>query len=162
MKLEKLELSKDFEDFIRLLNRFKVRYLIIGGYSVAFHGYPRYTKDIDLLIAVAPDNAKKMTQAIKEFGFDSLELEDKDFLEEGIIIQLGMEPNRIDIICGIEGFQFDHFFETREIFLNNDLQLNFVNKEGLTLTKKLAGRTKDLADLEELGLIEKKSWQEKL
>ncbi len=154
MKLKKLELSKDFEDFIRLLNKYEVRYLIVGGYSVAFHGYPRYTRDIDLLIAVATDNAKKMVRVVDEFGFASLNLKEKDFLDEEMIIQIGMEPNRVDIICGIEGFQFDEYYERREVFLNNNLVLPFVNKEGLKLLKKLAGRTKDLADLEELGLID--------
>ncbi|MBT4090807.1 MAG: hypothetical protein HN580_08785 [Deltaproteobacteria bacterium] len=154
MKLKKLELSKDFEDFIRLLNQHRVRYLIVGGYSVAFHGYPRYTKDIDLLIAVAPDNAKRMVRVINEFGFASLNLQEKDFLEKEMIIQIGMEPNRVDIICGIRGFQFDEYYERREEFLNGDLVLNFVDKAGLKLLKELAGRTKDLADLEELRLID--------
>lgn len=153
MKFERLALSKDFEDFIRLLNRHQVKYLIVGGYSVAFHGYPRYTKDIDLLIAVDSANAKKMVQVINDFGFASLNLQETDFLEEEMIIQIGMEPNRVDIICGVSDFPFDKYFEKRHEFSNGDLLLNFVDKEGLTLLKKLAGRTKDLADLEELGLI---------
>ncbi len=154
MSLKELNFSKDFKDFVRLLNRNDVRYLIIGGYSVAFHGYPRYTKDIDLLIAVAEDNAKKLVQVINEFGFASLQLKEEDFLEEGMIIQLGMEPNRIDIICGIKGFHFDFFYEKREEFQNGDLVLKFIDVEGLKLTKKLAGRRRDLADLEELGLLD--------
>ncbi|MBU2509860.1 hypothetical protein KJ966_00905 [bacterium] len=151
MKLEKFELSRDFEDFIRLLNHHKVRFLIVGGYSVAFHGYPRYTKDIDLLIAVDSENAQKMVQVINDFGFASLGLKEDDFLETEMIIQIGMEPNRVDILCGITGFQFNDYYEKREEFVNNDLTLPFVNKEGLTQLKMLAGRTKDLADLEELG-----------
>lgn len=159
MKFEKLELNKDFEDFIRLLNQHEVEYLIVGGYSVAFHGYPRYTKDIDLLIAVAEENAEKMVNVINAFGFASLQLKRDDFLETGIIIQIGMEPNRVDIICGIEGFQFDLYYNNRITFSNGDLKLNFINKEGLKTTKILAGRTKDFADLEELGLIERKRWK---
>ncbi|MBT4266618.1 MAG: hypothetical protein HOD85_20660 [Deltaproteobacteria bacterium] len=153
MKFEKLELSKDFEDFIRFLNQHEVKYLIVGGYSVAFHGYPRYTRDIDLLIAVDPENAAKMVRVIENFGFASLQLQDSDFLEQEMIIQIGMEPNRVDIICGVEGFPFEKYYEKRQEFLNGDLVLNFVDKEGLVILKKLAGRTKDMADLEELGLL---------
>ncbi len=153
MKFEKLELSKDFEDFIRFLNQHAVKYLIVGGYSVAFHGYPRYTRDIDLLIAVDLENAKKMMKVITDFGFASLQLQESDFLEKEMIIQIGMEPNRVDIICGVDGFPFEKYYEKRQEFLNDDLLLNFVDKEGLILLKKLAGRTKDLADLEELGLM---------
>lgn len=154
MKLEKFELSKDFEDFIRLLNQHEVKYLIVGGYSVAFHGYPRYTKNIDLLIAVDPENAKRMVQVIQDFGFASLDLTESDFLEQEMIIQIGMEPNRVDIICWITGFQFNDYYEKREEFVNNDLVLPFVDKKGLACLKNLAGRTKDLADLEELGLLD--------
>jgi hypothetical protein len=75
-----------------------VRYLIIGGYAVAYHGFPRYTKDIDIWIWVDPGNAEKVVKTLQEFGFGSLGLENEDFLEKGTVIQLGHAPNRIDLI----------------------------------------------------------------
>ena len=91
-------LSPDFRDFLDILNRLGVRYLVAGGYAMAFHGRPRYTKDIDLWVDHSPDNALRIAQAIADFGFGALKLTQEDFLEAETIVQLGREPNRIDIL----------------------------------------------------------------
>jgi hypothetical protein len=86
-------LNPDFKEFFQLLNENNVQYLIIGGYAVAYHGYPRYTKDIDVWVWIDPDNAKNIVKALTDFGFGSLALMDSDFLEAETIIQLGYAPN---------------------------------------------------------------------
>ncbi|MEN8216920.1 MAG: hypothetical protein ABFS56_11230 [Pseudomonadota bacterium] len=96
-------LSQDFREFIELLNYNQVRYLVVGGYAVAFHGHPRYTKDIDIWIWVSKNNAKKVLKTLDEFGFSSLGLKEEDFLEPGYVIQLGYPPNRIDILTQVTG-----------------------------------------------------------
>ncbi len=91
-------LNQDFKEFIQLLNDNQVRYLVVGGYAVALHGHPRYTKDIDVWIELAQENASHIIKALEQFGFASLGLKENDFLVEDQIIQLGYLPNRIDII----------------------------------------------------------------
>jgi hypothetical protein len=99
-------LNKDFREFIALLNESDVRYLVVGGYAVAFHGHPRYTKDLDVWVEVSNENAEKLSLVLKDFGFVSVGLETVDFLEPDSFVQLGYPPNRIDIIMGCEGLTF--------------------------------------------------------
>ncbi len=95
-------ISQDFKEFIVLLNTHNVRYLVIGGYAVAFHGHPRYTKDIDIWIDRTPDNAGQLIHVLENFGFSSLELTTKDFLTPGYTIQRGFPPNRTDLITSLK------------------------------------------------------------
>ena len=106
-------LSKDFKEFIELLNEHSVRYLVVGGYAVAFHGHPRYTKDLDVWIELSPDNAARILKALKKFGFGSLDLKADDFLESDQIIQLGYPPNRIDILTTLKDLQFEDCYKLR-------------------------------------------------
>jgi hypothetical protein len=143
-------LTPDFKEFIRLLNKNDVRYLVIGGYAVALHGYPRYTKDLDIWIDRNPKNAEKIMLALEEFGFGSLDLKATDFLEPNQIIQLGYPPNRIDIITSASGIEFEACFESKLVLKINDLEILFIDLENLKKVKKSTGRLQDLADLEKL------------
>ena len=98
-------LSKDFKEFIELLNENKVRYLVVGGYAVAFHGHPRYTKDLDVWIELSPDNADKILNALKEFGFGSLGLKPDDFLEERSDNSIGLSSQSYRYLDDIKGFE---------------------------------------------------------
>src|SRR5690606_14700535 len=108
-----MELDKDFKEFIELLNEHKVKYLIIGGYAVNFHGYPRYTKDIDLWLWMSEPNIEKLIKAIKDFGFGSQNLEIEDFMTPENVIQLGYEPYRIDLLMDVDGVSFEDCYERR-------------------------------------------------
>ena len=143
-------LNPDFKEFFQLLNDNDVRYLIIGGYAVAYHGYPRYTKDIDVWIWVNTENAERLVKTLKDFGFESLGLETRDFLETDTIVQLGYAPNRIDLIMGVPGVEFEECFSTREEEEIEGIKLNFINLENLKKSKKASGRLQDLADIENL------------
>ena len=99
-------LSRDFREFIESLNANSVRYLVVGGYAVALHGYPRYTKDLDVWIEPTAQNAQNVLNALTAFGFDSLDISTGDFLEENTIIQLGYPPNRIDLMTTLSGLKF--------------------------------------------------------
>lgn len=94
-------LNPDFKEFVALLNAHEVRFLVVGGYAVAFHGHPRYTKDLD--VWVEPENARRLMRALEAFGFGSVGLEAQDFLEPDYIVQLGYPPNRIDLITSLKG-----------------------------------------------------------
>ncbi len=99
-------LNQDFKEFIQSLNDNQVRYLVIGGYAVALHGYPRYTKDIDIWIEMSPENATRMLHALEQFGFASLDLQPQDFMTPDQVIQLGYPPSRIDLLTTPDGVDF--------------------------------------------------------
>ena len=143
-------LNQDFKEFIQSLNDNQVRYLVIGGYAVALHGHPRYTKDLDVWIAMNPDNAAKMVKALEQFGFGSLGLKAEDFLVPDQIIQLGYAPNRIDLLTTLEGVEFENCYASRVEVEIDEIKANFIGLENLKRNKKATGRHQDLADLENL------------
>lgn len=146
-------INPDFKEFIQLLNENKVDYLIIGGYALAFHGYPRFTQDIDFWVWADAENAKRITKVLDEFGFTSLEINEYDFLDEDSMIQLGFPPNRIDIINQIDGVNFLEAFSEKEIFEDGEIRINFIGLDQLIQNKKASGRLKDLADVQTLEEI---------
>jgi hypothetical protein len=143
-------LNPDFKEFIQSLNDNHVRYLVVGGYAVAFHGHPRYTKDMDVWIDRHPENAAKMVKALEQFGFGSLGLKAEDFLVPDQIIQLGYAPNRIDILTTLEGVEFESCYASRVEVEIDEVKVNFIDMENLKKNKKASGRLQDLADLEKL------------
>ena len=145
-----IELPRDFKEFLQLLNEKKVRYLLIGGYAVGYHGYPRATNDIDIWIAVEKDNAQIVVSSLKEFGFDLPEITPGIFLEKDKIIRMGNPPMRIEISTGISGVDFDECHNSRIIAVVEEIEINIIDLEHLKINKKAAGRFKDLADLENL------------
>ncbi len=121
--------NQDFKEFIQFLNDNYVRYLVVGGYAVALHGHPRYTKDIDIWIEISPENATNLLNALEQFGFGSLGLQLEDFLSQGQIIQLGYPPNRIDLLTSIDGVNFADCYPSRlEINIDNMI-VCFIDRE---------------------------------
>jgi hypothetical protein len=146
-----IKLQKDLREFIELLNSHEVRYLIVGGHAVAFHGYPRMTGDIDFFLEVSEENARKLVAVLAQFGFAGLGLTAKDFLEPGAIIQLGYPPHRIDLVTSISGVTFAQAWEHRVYGQVEGLAMVFVDKPTLLANKAASGRPKDLADLDALS-----------
>ena len=144
-------LSRDFREFIASLNENGVKYLVVGGYAVALHGYPRYTKDLDIWIKRSEDNAGRIIQALEDFGFGSLSLYPSDFLARDQIIQLGYPPNRIDILTTLKDLEFDECYESRVQIEIQGVELFFVDIENLKRNKRATGRSQDLADAENLS-----------
>lgn len=143
-------LNPDFKEFIRLLNDNDVRYLVVGGYAVALHGYPRYTKDIDIWVWLDEGNADRIIKVLEQFGFGSLQLDVQDFLVPNQIIQLGYPPARIDLITSLPGVSFEECYALRVLVPIDDIVVNFIDLEDLKKNKKASGRLQDLADLENL------------
>lgn len=123
---------------------------MVGGYAVAFHGYPRYTKDLDLWISTDIENAKGMLKVLNDFGFSSLKITEDDFIKMNRIIQLGYPPNRIDIITSADGLEFQECYKARIQAEIENLKVNFIDLNNLKKNKKTTGRHQDLADLENL------------
>ena len=143
-------LNQDYKEFIQSLNCNHVRYLVIGGYAVALHGYPRYTKDIDVWLEISPENAVKIVKALEQFGFGSLGLQANDFLVPDQIIQLGYPPNRIDLLTTPAGIDFENCYASRVQVVIDNITVNFIDLDNLKKNKKATGRLQDLADLENL------------
>jgi len=145
-----IELPFDFKEFLKLLNEKEVRYLLIGGYAVGYHGYPRATNDMDIWIALHPKNAERVVKVLREFGFNLPELEPALFLKENSIIRMGIPPMRLEISTGISGVEFEECYESRIVDTIDGMQVNIIDLQHLKINKKAAGRLKDLADLENL------------
>lgn len=145
-------LSKDFKEFFVLLNAHRVEYLVIGGYAMAAHGLPRYTKDIDVWVHTNPDNAKNIMDTLAEFGFSSLKLKLDDFTKNNQVIQLGYPPNRIDLITGISGADFTAMHKRKQIVTMDGVDICFIGKDDLITLKTLSGRKQDVADVEQLNM----------
>jgi hypothetical protein len=143
--------EKDYEEFLRLLNKHNVRYCIIGAFALAFHARPRYTKDMGILVEATADNAKRLLMALGEFGFGSLNLSVDDFLTKGNIVQLGYEPVRIDIITSIKGLEFADIWKSRIQGPYGKQTVSYIDRQNLIRSKKLSNRPQDKADLELLS-----------
>lgn len=143
-------LNKDFLEFIALLEREGVEYLVVGGYAVAVHGFPRYTGDIDFFVAVSFENAERLVRVFDAFGFGDLGLEEKDFTEEDFVVEIGREPRKIQVLTGIDGVSFEDCRANRLIVEVEGLRIPFIGKEDLIRNKAASGRPKDRLDLIEL------------
>jgi predicted nucleotidyltransferase len=143
-------LPPDFKEFLNLLKLKNIRYLLIGGYAVAYHGYPRTTNDMDIWIAIEPETAEKMVEALKEFGFDIPELSKELFLKENNIIRMGIAPIRIEILTTISGVKFEDCFHQRIVDDIDGIEVDIIGLEQLKINKKASGRHKDLDDFENL------------
>ncbi len=145
-----LRLPLDFKEFLSLLNAKKVEYLLIGGYAVGYHGYPRATNDMDVWVGTSPENAERIVAALREFGFDTPELSASLFLKEGSIIRMGIPPMRIEVITGISGVRFDECYAARVVDTVEGVLVNIISLNHLMKNKRASGRYKDLNDLENL------------
>lgn len=153
---ESMKTEKDYEEFFALLNKHRVRYCIIGSYAVAFYSNPRYTKDVDLLVEPTRQNAERLLRVLKEFGFGSLNLSERDFANKGQIIQLGYEPVRIDLITSLSGLPFGQIWKNRKRGPYGRQKVNFIDLNSLIRSKKLSGRAQDIADLEILTRVKRR------
>jgi Nucleotidyltransferase of unknown function (DUF6036) len=145
-----MKLVRDYEAFIELLNKNKVKYLVVGGYAFAIHAYPRFTNDIDFLILTSKENVEKIILALKEFGFNKLNISPEDLMKEGKVIQLGNPPYRIDLLTSIDGISFEKAWERKVTGKYGNQSISFICKEDLITNKKASGRKKDLNDLQDL------------
>lgn len=142
-----MALTQDFKKFVALLNENDVRYLIVGGYAVAFHGYPRYTKDLDIWIDPAVANIHRLLATLGQFGFGSLGLKAEDFEDPEDMIQLGLPPNRIDLFTALKGVTFDSCYEAKVDLEIDEITAHVIDLYNLKQNKKATGRPQDVADL---------------
>src|SRR4051812_44547036 len=147
-----MQLSKDIEECIELFHSKGVEFLLVGGYALAAHGAPRFTEDIDFLIRISGENAKKVSEAMWEFGFPPSELGADDFLKTEQVIQLGRPPNRIDILTSIDGVSWEEAWASRIQISLGTKRCWAIGLEPLIQNKKASGRPQDLADVARLEM----------
>jgi hypothetical protein len=143
-------LTDDFREFLRLLNAHRVEYLLVGGYAVGLHGYPRATVHLDVWVRATPDNAERLIQALREFGFDLPMLQPHLFVDPRSIVRFGTPPFRIEIMTTIDGVAFDPCRGRATVFDVEGLPVPVISLGDLKTNKRAAGRNKDLADLDNL------------
>ncbi len=146
-----MEVQSDFRDLFALFNAREVEYLIVGAYALAFHGAPRYTGDMDILVKPGSSNAKRILAVLKDFGFGSVGLKPEDFQIPDKVIQLGVPPVRVDLLTSITGVSWEKAFSGRIKGKYGGIPVNYIGREQFILNKRDLGRKKDLADLEALG-----------
>jgi predicted nucleotidyltransferase len=142
-----VELPRDFREFLASLNSHEVRYLLIGGYAVGYHGYPRATNDIDVWVEVSEENAERIVDALGGFGFGGPDVQPALFLAPRKIIRMGRPPLRIEVATAISGVVFDECFAVREMANLDGLDVPIISRDHLIANKRAAGRPKDIADL---------------
>ena len=143
-------MTKDFEELFACLTARNARALVIGGYAVAFHAKPRFTKDIDIFVDPDADNIRRVLQALEDFGFLGVGLSAADFTP-GRIVQLGVPPNRVDLLTAIDGVSFEEAWAGRAPGHLGSQAVSYIGRAELIRNKQTSGRAQDLADVEALG-----------
>lgn len=148
--MDEQALPSEFKEFLKLLNEAEVQYLLVGGYAVGYHGYPRATADMDIWVAVSPDNASKLVRVFRQFGMADASLTPALFQERGKIIRMGVPPMRIEVLTDIDGVSFGDCYTARITADIDGQPVQLISREHLLTNKKASGRHKDLDDLEHL------------
>lgn len=143
-------LNKDYKEMLQCLLEENVRFLLVGAYAVAVYGYPRATKDIDLFVRAVPENASNLIRALTRFGAPLAGVSESDFSTEGVVLQIGNSPRRIDILTRISGIDFEQAFTNRKIISVEGMEVPVISVEDLIANKRATGRLQDLADIEKL------------
>ena len=150
------KLQTDLREFIALLNSHAVEYIVVGGHAVAYHGHPRFTGDIDFLVRPSAENAERLLAVLSAFGFGTIGVSERDFLQSGQVVQLGQPPNRIDLLTSISGVEFEAAWQSRISTTLDDLPISVLGWQELLQNKRASSRPKDLADLAKLLAVAKR------
>lgn len=154
-KTADIELDENFREFIALLNSKKVKYLLVGGFAVGLHGYPRYTGDLDIWVESGLENGEKIVNALNEFGFGSLNRKPTDFVEPDLIHQFGYPPLRIDILTGVSGLEFEGCYKRKKQMILGGEKVAVLHLNDLKRNKVESGRPEDLFDVKKLEKVER-------
>ena len=146
-----MEVQPDYRDLLALFNAHEVEHIVVGAYALAFHGAPRFTADLDILVKADPENSQRILAALEEFGFKSVGLTVKDFQHPEKVVQLGVPPVRIDLLTSLTGVSWEEAFSGRSKGKYGDITVYFLGREQFIANKRALGRKRDLADLEALG-----------
>jgi len=145
-----MSVNADFRDLFAALNAAQAEFLIVGGYALAVHGFPRFTKDLDVWVRANDENAQRVWAALDSFGAPFGDLRLNDLASPGIVFQMGLPPNRIDIITGIDGVGFQEAWDHRVTSAYGDQPVMVIGLDELILNKSATGRPQDAVDVQTL------------
>ena len=145
-----MEIQPDFKELLALFNEHKVEFLIVGGFALAFHGAPRFTGDLDVLVRPQPENARRALAALAAFGFNLPWLTADDFQAPDKVVQLGLPPVRIDLMTSISGVTWEEVVAHKVEGILGDIPVSYIGRDQFIANKRASGRKKDLADIEAL------------
>jgi len=146
-----MEVQPDFRELLALLNAHGVEYVVVGGYALAFHGAPRYTADLDILVKADPGNSARIIEALGLFGFEGAGLTPSDFQQPDRVVQLGVPPVRVDILTSLTGVSWEEVFSGRVEGAYGNVPVHYIGRDQLVANKRALWRKRDLADIEALG-----------
>lgn len=143
------ELPEDFRDLLLELADVGAEFVLVGGHAVAFHGHPRATKDMDILIRANTMNAQRVYRALAEFGvpLDAFQVKAQDFTTYVGVLQIGLPPRRIDVLNRADGITFDEAIAEGANFMLEGRKIAVIGRAALIKNKRAAGRAQDLADI---------------
>lgn len=150
-----MTINPDFRDLLKILSDYNVKYLIVGGYAVMYYSEPRFTKDIDIWVEPTPENASRVWGALAEFGAPLEQVTLANFFNKDLIYQIGVAPNRIDIMMDVPGVEFNRAWKNRIQSHYGDVTIFIMSLDDLIVAKEKAGRDQDLIDLKHLKIIKK-------
>jgi len=145
-----LPLPEDFKEFLRLLNKNRVKYLLIGGYAVAHYGHVRNTADMDVWVEPTSMNAKRVVKSLQEFGFDGPDVVEDIFTNPRKVVRMGVSPLRLEILTSISGVTFSQCYQRKKLVRMQSERVKVIDLQDLLINKKASGREKDLLDVKEL------------
>jgi predicted nucleotidyltransferase len=148
-------LNSDYKDMLQCLSDHRVRFLLVGAYALAVHGYPRATKDIDFFVWATPENAVSLMNALTQFGAPLDGVSAADFSSKGIVFQIGNSPRRVDILTSISGVEFEQAYANRRIVILEGLEVPVISLADLIINKRASARPQDLVDVEKLTAVQK-------
>lgn len=148
-----MDANQDFIEFIECCNRAEVEFLLVGAHALAYHGIPRYTGDLDILIRVTPENLQRVLRALHDFGFPLQANDPTSWLRQGEVFQMGVEPNRIDILSRISGVTFEEAWQDGVPANFHGMPVRVLSRTHLVKNKQASGREKDLADVKQLNKL---------
>ena len=143
--------NPDFKELFSIFNKEAVEYLVVGAHAVIYYSEPRYTRDLDVWVNPVPDNARRVFDALRRFGAPLIDVSVDDFCDPGLVYQMGVEPNRIDIMMGLAGVEFGASWDARVESAYGGVPIHILGRENLIAAKRASGRPQDLLDLEKLG-----------
>jgi len=145
-----MAVNQDFKDLFRIFNDHGVEYLVVGAYAVIYYSAPRYTKDLDIWVNPTPGNSRRVWKALEEFGAPLIDIRPEDFTEREVVYQIGIEPNRIDLMTSLPGLSFPEAWSARQTSSYGGLPIGILGRNHLLRSKLAAGRPQDRLDAEKL------------
>lgn len=145
-----MELNSDLTELLKSLNAARVRYIVVGAHAVVHYTEPRYTKDLDLWVEPSAENARRVYGVLAAFGAPLQGISESDFANPDLVYQVGIEPNRVDFMMGLEAVRFETAWRNKVATALGSVRINILSRQDLIRNKRATGRPQDMLDVHRL------------